>query len=376
MNDLINVGIIIGGRSVECEISLISGLQAYLALDNSKYNKIIFYLDKMNNLYIGDKLSNLSTYKEEMISNLTKVGLINIDNQVYYYNVLKPRKKYPIDIFVPVVHGYGVEDGTISGFLDMYDAIYTSSDLISSATIQDKVLTKALLDKYNIDNIKYEILNEETYDEDYKTNLRFPIIVKPSYLGSSIGVKVVNSFDELHIAILESFNYTNRVLLENALTNYDEYNCAVIKDHDIYITSCVEEVKHTKDILTFVEKYENDLNKLSDATNRIIPALIDNNLENQIRSLSQDIYKLFNLSGVVRIDYLYDNENNQLYVNEINNIPGSLAFYLFEPLNISFTKLLDILIQNAIINFNKKRKKITFFKSNILAKKSSKLMTK
>lgn len=376
MNDLINVGIIIGGRSVECEISLISGLQAYLALDNTKYNKTILYLDKNNNLYVGDKLSDLSTYKEEVITGLTKVELINIDNQVYYYNVLKPRKKYPIDIFIPVVHGYGVEDGTISGFLDMYDAIYTSSDLIASATIQDKVLTKTLLDKYNINNVEYEVINEETYLEDYKTNLKMPIIVKPSYLGSSIGVKVVNSLEELHVAIIESFNYTNRVLLEKALTNYSEYNCAVVKDHDIYITSCVEEVKHTKDILTFVEKYEKDLNKLSDATNRIIPALIDNNLESKIRNLSQDIYKLFNLSGVVRIDYLYDNIENKLYVNEINNIPGSLAFYLFEPLNITFTKLLDILIQNAIITFNKRRKKVTYFKSNILAKKSSKLMTK
>ena len=133
---------------------------------------------------------------------------------------------------------------------------------------------------------------------------------------------------------------------------------------------------HTKDILSFIDKYETDLNKLSNATNRIIPALIDKELETKIKELTSKIYTLFHLKGIVRIDFLFDNLENKLYINEINNIPGSLAFYLFEPLGISFTELLNMLIHNAMITHHQKSQKITTFQSNILTKKSSKLMKK
>ncbi len=368
MDSKINIGVIIGGRSVECEISLISGSQAYLNLDDTKYNKKLFYLDKTNKLYIGNCLENIETFKTNNYTDLKEVSLINKNNQVYYYIINKPRKLYPIDIFIPAVHGYGVEDGTISGYLDMYNATYTSSDLIPSAVIQDKATTKAVLDKYNINNVDYQILLSNK-DE---VKLDLPLIIKPSYLGSSIGISIARTYDELNEGINNAFKYTNKVLLEKLLTNFKEYNCAVIKNKEKYITSSIEEVLHTKDILSFVDKYE-DNNKISDSSNRIIPANISIDLKNKINELSVYIYKIFNLSGVIRIDYLYDTQNEILYVNEINNIPGSLAFYLFEPNNITFKELLDILIHNAIINKHHKNNLITYFKSNVLNNKGLKL---
>ena len=368
MNDLINVGIIIGGRSVECEISLISGSQAYLNIDNTKYNKIIFYLDKNNKMYIGKCLEDIETFKTNKFTDLEEVALINKTKQVYYYKIKKPKKLYPIDVFIPVVHGYGIEDGTIQAYLDMFDATYTSSSLISSATIQDKTLTKALLDKYEIDNVEYQILLSEKDD----IKLDYPFIIKPAYLGSSIGIEVVKTKEELKEKLHNAFKYSNKVLIEKYIENFKEYNCAVIKNKDEYISSCIEEVSHTKDILSFVDKYE-DNNKMSSSTNRIIPANISNDLKTKIEDLSIYIYKIFNLNGVVRIDFIYDTDENILYVNEINNIPGSLSFYLFEPLNISFTKLLDILIYNAIYEKHKKDQLITSFKSNVLNSKGLKL---
>lgn len=372
-DDRIHVGIIIGGRSVECEISLISGLQVYYAIDKSKYHPTIFYLDKSNHLFVGKALSDINTYKLEDIEKLKEVFLHHENNQVYYHYIKRPKKKFPIDIFIPVVHGFGAEDGTIVGMLDLEGAIYSSSDVIPSAIVQDKVATKALLDKFKLPNIEYQVMYENNQLEN---NISFPVIVKPSYLGSSIGINVAKDQQELANALKEAFSYTDKVLVEKALTDFKEFNCAAICDHNKIITSCVEEVMHTKDILSFIDKYENDLNKLSNATNRIIPALIDKKLENEIKELTSNIYTLFHLKGIVRIDFLFDNIEKKLYINEINNIPGSLAFYLFEPLGISFTELLNILIHNAMITHHQKSQKVTTFRSNILTKKSSKLMKK
>ena len=372
-DDRIHVGIIIGGRSVECEISLISGLQAYYAMDKSKYHPTIFYLDKNNHLFVGETLNDINTYKLENIKNLKEVFLHHENNQVYYHYVKRPKKKFPIDVFIPVVHGFGVEDGTVVGMLDLMGAIYSASDVIPSAIVQDKVATKALLDKFMLPNIAYQVLYE---NHPLESDLSFPVIVKPSYLGSSIGINVAKNEQELADALKEAFAYTDEVLVEKALTDFKEFNCAAICDHHQVITSCVEEVMHTKDILSFIDKYETDLNKLSNATNRIIPALIDKELETKIKELTSKIYTLFHLKGIVRIDFLFDNLENKLYINEINNIPGSLAFYLLEPLGISFTELLNMLIHNAMITHHQKSQKITTFQSNILTKKSSKLMKK
>ena len=218
-DDRINVGIIIGGRSVECEISLISGLQAYFAIDKKKYNPTILYLDKNNHLFVGKSLTDLNTYKTDLKKDLEEVFL------VYYHTLKHPRKKYPIDVFVPVVHGYGVEDGTISGYLDMYQAIYTSSQLISSAIIQDKATTKALLDKYQLPNIAYQIINEGS---PFHLEIELPVIIKPAYLGSSIGIQIVKEEAGLTGAVNEAFKYTDRLVIEQVIKclkpNYSRFN--------------------------------------------------------------------------------------------------------------------------------------------------------
>lgn len=373
-NSKIQMGIIIGGKSVEHDISLISGLQANLATNHNKYDTTIFYLSKDNHLYVKKHFTSSNDITYDKLSYKDEVCLCNINKQVYYRYINKPKRIYPIDIFLPVVHGFGTEDGTICGYLDMYNAIYTTSNLIPSAIIQDKWTTKVLLKEKNYPVLHGFTLKEnELLDDD---EIDFPVIVKPVYLGSSIGIHIAKTKDELKEALKEAFQYNEKVVIEKALTHFLEYNCAVVKDHNEVITSCIEEVKHEEDILSFVQKYESDLTKLSNASNRIIPALIDESLEQRIKILSSDVYHYFDLDGVVRIDFLYDLDTETLYINEINNIPGSLAFYLFEPSGISFSKLIDILVNNAMIRFNQKLKKETSFDSNIFERKSFKLMNK
>lgn len=372
-NKLIRLGIIIGGKSVEHEISLISGLQSQNNIDLTKYHTIIFYLDKNNHIYVDDAFKDIETFKDQkkyqqLIKN-KEVFLKNENNQTYYIYYNKPKEKHIVDIFLPVVHGYGVEDGTISAYLDMYNAIYTQSDTIPSAIIQDKVATKAMLKLGNFPVLEGFVAtsNEQISIPSY------PVIIKPAYLGSSIGIKVVKEKNKLQEAVDEAFLYSDKILIEKALTKFKEYNCAVIKDHNRIKTSVIEEINHKEDILTYDEKYLESDGKLSEIKGRIIPANITKTLESKIKELSKEVYEWFSLNGVVRIDFLYDEETSNIYINEINNIPGSLAFYLFEPLNISYKQLLDILITNAIISKQNKNQKISTFNSNILNSKSIKL---
>ena len=375
MNDLkIQVGIMIGGKSVEHDISLISGLQSYFAINKEKYDVIIIYLDKHNHFYTGEKYTDIHTYKENTVDAKDEIYFYKEGEQLYYQYIRKRKKPAPLDVILPVVHGYGVEDGTVAGMLELLEVPYSASRLIPSAVLQDKAVTKAVLKER-----QYPVLPSKTYYE-YETipyeEMDYPVIVKPAYLGSSIGIQVAKSELELQVAVEEAYHYTDKIIIEPALTNYKEYNCAVIKDHQQCIASVIEEVKHEEDILSFVEKYEKDLSKLESSSNRMIPAFLPETLEQTIKEISISLYQYLDLNGVVRIDYLYDNQTDKLYINEVNNIPGSLSFYLFEPMGISFEKLTQILITNAILTKHSTGQKKTTFDSNVFNKKSLKLGAK
>ena len=174
--------------------------------------------------------------------------------------------------------------------------------------------------------------------------------------------------EEATTHINEVFKLTDQIIIEKALTNYKEYNQAIFKEISSYHISLVEEVSTTNEILTFTDKYEQGLNKLSNTSSRTIPAIIPNELLEEISSYTKTIYKSLQVRGVIRIDYLYDTINNQLYVNEINTIPGSYSFYLYDKLDISFTELLNKLIKNALYEHKQKSKLLNTFYSNVLSK--------
>ncbi len=374
-NNLLNIGIIIGGRSVEHDISILSGLQVYHAIDKEKYNVTIFYITKQQEWLTGKALTNLDTYKNENYKNCYQITLYREKNKVHYRSINK-NKKGEIDIFIPVVHGEGIEDGTLSGYLDTLGATYTSADITSSSIAQDKIYTKELLQKENINVVPYIKINYDYYTKELieiiEQNLTLPVIIKPARLGSSIGITVASTTEELRNKILESTKFSSRLLIEKKLTNFKEYNLAIIKEGSQIITSEIEEVIKTDDILSFKDKYQNN-QKYEENTTRIIPADINEELKQNIIEMCKKAYISLNLKGVVRIDTIYDNDTNTLYLNEINTIPGSLSFYLFDKVGINFTKLIDILIKDAIISKNKEKKYLKIFTSNVLNNKTIKL---
>lgn len=376
----LKVGVIIGGRSVEHDISILSGLQVYHALDSKKYQKTLIYLTKENEMLIGSKLTKIETYQKNDFKNCQKIRLISMDNQVYYQ---VKRKKIMIDLFIPVVHGEGVEDGTLAAILDSLKATYVTSDLISSGVAQDKIFAKEILRNYNINVAKDVVISDKsTIEENFQNiieKLKLPVIIKPARLGSSIGITKANNEEEIKKGLLEAMRYTNRIITEEIIgdkADLKEYNCAAFyADQKVYI-SAIEEVISEKDFLSFVDKYTKPLNKLDTSSNRIIPAVIDESLEQLINETTKKIYQILNMRGVVRIDYLYSKKENKLYFNEINAIPGSYAFYLFDKVKIDFTTLLDKLIKQALLETNQKQSKLHYFNSNVLEKKGLKLNQK
>jgi D-alanine-D-alanine ligase len=361
---LLNIGVIIGGESVEHEISLISGLQTILNLDKKKYNVFPIYLTKENEFIYLKKITPDYFKNNHHLNKKTNCYFKRINKTTYLIHKLK---KYKIDCLIPVVHGKGVEDGTIQALSNLLKIPSTSSNILQSAISQNKAVTKKLLKLNNIRMLPFIELDKE-YDikkiNKINETFNYPLIVKPTTLGSSVGIKTAHDKTELLEAIKQAKSYDNSVIIEEKRTNFTEYNIACFSYKGILNLSQIEEVKSNNEFLTFDDKYLDGGLKETTKENRIIPANIDESLEKEIHSFTKTIYKALNATGIIRIDYLFDKETNKLYFNEINTIPGSLAFYLYK--DYSFTALLDSLIKDAVYRFNINENLITSFDTNIL----------
>lgn len=364
-NYFLNIGIITGGSSVEHEISLISALQAILNIDKTKYKIYLIYLTKNNNLIYIKNLKEIKDF-EKYTNKKTNAYIYKEKNKTY---LKTHNKKISLDCIIPIVHGKNTEDGTLSGYLNLLNIPYTSSDITSSSIAQDKAICKRLLRSYQIRLLPFmetnNNINLQKIDK-FIDKHNFPLIIKPSHLGSSIGINTANNKEELIKGINNSLNYDKKLIIEPKLKNFTEYNCAAYKKLSTIITSEIEEVKTNHDILTYDDKYLDGGLKQTDKESRSIPAIISKELEEEIKKTTKQVYEYLNFKGVIRIDYIYDLDKNTLYLNEINTIPGSLAFYLFEGLNIDYSTLLSDLIKQAIIENNTENNLISSFDTNIL----------
>lgn len=344
-----NIGIIYGGKSVEHEVSILTALQVYNNIDKEKYNTELFYITKENTIITASNLNDIDCYKNFNFKNKEEIFFCKENNKTYYKSIKYPKRKgIIIDSVIVCCHGYGVEDGIISSMLNFYNIPNTSSDTLESAIIQDKEYTKILLKQFNINTLDYKVINSTDISDinNIKEELIFPVIIKPAHLGSSIGINIANDKETFENGLKISLKYDNKIIIEPLLQNFQEFNCAIYKYHNDYIISDIEQIENINPIYTYQDKYE------SKEIKKQLPAFISQEETNKIKELTKKIYKLFNLKGVVRIDYI--KHNNILYVNEINNIPGSLSYYLFKYQNISFTKLIDHLIKQSFIEHNKK----------------------
>ena len=325
-----NIAIIYGGKSVEHEISVITALGAYEALKD-KYEVSLLYFNKSNELFLLEEPIFINNKKP------IKISLINGG-----YMCKKHKKR--LDMAILCTHGGAMEGGGLQGLLELYNICYTGSDHITSSILIDKIFTKEILKNNDIPVVEY------TYSKNV-INYSMPCIVKPSRLGSSIGIKVC--YDNLEKSIIEGLEFDERVLIEKYLKEFKEYNIAVLSGDEVVLSN-IEEVYKSDDILSYDDKYKSKSDK------RIIPAIIDEKIENEIKEIALKSTKILNIKGVVRFDFLYD---GKLYLNEINSIPGSLAYYLFD---ISYLDLLENLMKIALLDFQRKAKRKTHFDIDLL----------
>ena len=376
------VAMMFGGKSVEHEVSVISGIQAILSMDTDKYEVIPVYLTKKNEMYIGEKIGQIESYKNinELLKNSQHVIMLNENDKVSL--VPYPPKKFgkntpiEIDLVFPVVHGTNVEDGALQGYFKTIGIPFVGCDVTASAIGMDKFIMKTVLKEYNVPVLDAALYTLSDYaDMDGLMNkieekYGYPVIVKPVNLGSSVGISVAKTRVELANSIDDGFRYSTKILVEHAISNLREINCSVLGDENEAIASECEEPLHTKDILSYEDKYVSNAKsggaKGMASVSRKIPADLSPEKREEVRELAVRSFKALGCNGVSRIDFMIDEDTGKLYFNEINTIPGSLSFYLWEPVGVPYKELLDRMIQLA---FQRKRteESLTFtFDTNIL----------
>ena len=380
------VGVFFGGHSVEHEVSIITALQAIENMDTEKYDIIPIYIAKDNKMYCGEDIGDIKKYKDidALIKNSTQVTLAQKDDKAVLLKInKKPFEKdiYDyIDIAFPIVHGTNVEDGTIEGYLKMFNIPYCESDLTSSAMGMDKYFFKCILKQNNIPSIDGICVFSDEYNEDedaiknrIEKEVGYPVIVKPANSGSSVGISAAKDRKELANSLDEAFNYARKVVVEKAIMNLKEINCSVCGDYEEARASECEEPIKSDEILSYKDKYMGEAKtkgskRSMNAGSLKLPADISKEKKEEIQSLALRTFKLLGCSGVCRIDFIIDQDNNdKVYVNEINTIPGSLSFHLWKAAGVNYKDLL-----NKIIDLALKRKRedddTTFsFTTNILA---------
>lgn len=379
----IKLGVMFGGETVEHEVSIISALQAIQNLNKDKYDVIPIYIAKDRVMYTGDNLLEVESFKNfETAKKIAKeVSLYKKDNKFYLQNTKGIIRKdiTDVDVVLPIVHGNNVEDGTLAGFLDTIGIPYVGPHVLGAALGQDKVAMKQVMSSSNIPIVEYTWFFDTEYLENKDAILKdikklgYPVVVKPATLGSSVGITFVKNEKDIEDALEEAISYDNKIVVEKAVDNLVEVNASVLGNYESQKVSPLEEVMGLDEILSYSDKYlSNSKTKGSGSkgmasTNRIIPARISKNLTKEIQETSKKVFKLLNLSGVCRIDYLIDKKTEKFYVNEPNTIPGSLSFYLWKEADLKYSDLLDEMISIAIKEYKNKSKKTKSFETNILA---------
>ncbi len=403
---MIKVGVFFGGKSVEHEISIISMIEATLRLDENKYEIVPIYIAKNGVMYTGDDLLDLEMYRDMdvLLKRCYRVAVVNDGKKVNVVRVPAPiigkRVLNTIDVAFPIVHGTNVEDGTIAGFFNLLDIPFVGPDVLASSVGMDKILFKKVLKESGLPVVDYVsfysteyVKDEEKILKEIDEKLKYPLIVKPGNLGSSVGIKKVKNQTELIEAVEFAMEFSDRILVENCVGKLKEINCAVLGDVTETVATECEEPILSGEILSYVDKYVGEgktkggkLGKMgprkggklgarkggvggvnNSTEGKKLPADIPPETRDEIQRLAQETFKLLGCSGISRIDFLIDEEINKVYVNEINTIPGALSWYLFEASKKNFTDVLDEAI-NIAIKRHSAREKLTFsYDQNILA---------
>jgi D-alanine-D-alanine ligase len=375
----IRLAVIFGGKSVEHEVSVISAIQAVNNLDGEKYEVFPVYITKNGEFYHGRALTDIEAYADinALIGRCARASFYSADGRVFLaaHNPKKPlrgKSVSEIDAALPAVHGTNVEDGALQGYLKTLGLPFAGSGVLASTVCMDKYVSKILLKEAGfpvLDCLRFTSADNNNPTRIVKTvtdKFPFPVVVKPVNLGSSVGIAKVSAPDGLEEALDTAFSFADAVIVERAVKDLKEINCSVVGDSAEALASECEEPHALDEILSYSDKYLSGGKGLA-SLKRKIPADITPELREKVRRLAADAFKTLNCSGVARVDFLSDIKTGELWLNEINTIPGSLAFYLWEPVGLKYSDLLDKLIALALKRHRLEKEIVYSFDTNILS---------
>ncbi len=333
-----NIAVFFGGTTVEHDISVITGVLTLNSLDATKYNGIPIYIHNDGLWYTGEILRDLDDYANLNLKKLNQVTVVA--GKDYLYSVVKGKKLKPIcqiSTAINCLHGERGEDGSLAGLLSMCEIPLASPSLLASAVSMDKCFTKIVMKGLKIKTLPYVSL---TIGDDVKAvteRLKFPVIIKPACSGSSVGIYTAKNLSELKSGVLGAFRFGEKVIVEPKITDFLEINCACYFDGEKAVVSECEHPISKGEYLSFDDKYTGG--------KREFPADIPKILSDRIKAITEKVYLELNFNGAIRIDYFIKDE--EIYLNEINSVPGSLAFYLFSDTLKGFSVMLDKMVIEA-----------------------------
>ena len=357
------IGVFFGGRSTEHEISVISASQAMHAINAEKYEVVPIYISKQGKWYTGKALLDIQNYRN-IPELLAKVDEVYMEPSFGDYNLYKKKRNLfgsnvikHLDVIIPVLHGSNGEDGIFEGLLETIGIPYAGCNTLSSANGMDKITMKMILKSCGIPVVNFVWFSDkewytrrEEIINQIEKEIGYPVIVKPANLGSSVGIGRACNREELIDKIDGAEIYTTRIIVEDMVEDLQEINCSVLGDCDENQASVLEEPIKSGEILSYEDKYVGGSKgaKGMQASQKRIPADLPGKETKRIQFLARETFRVLSCHGVSRVDMIIDRKTRDIYVNEINTIPGSLSFYLWEATGISFEQLMDKLVELAI----------------------------
>ena len=378
------IGVVFGSRSVEHDVSIVTANQIMDAMDPRHFEPVPIYVDRDGRWYSGPELRRVQAFESsaELLRGCRRVYLKPEPNG----SRLLAESRGPLgrrrvealelDAIFPAVHGTFGEDGTLQGLFELADIPYVGSGVVGSAVGMDKIVMKAAFRAANVPVVRYRSFSRARWEDETDTvldeleaDLRYPLFVKPANLGSSVGISTAKDRAGLRQALEVAASYDRRLLVEEGVAGAREINCAVLgDDREAQASVCEEPIRWT-DFLSYEDKYIQG-DKASGggmaSAKRRIPAEIAPELAKEIQRLAIAAFRAVDAAGVARIDFLYDEPSGQIYANEINTMPGSLSFYLWEPSGVTFPRLIERLIELARRRHRERRRNISTFDSSLL----------
>ena len=353
----LNIGVIFGGKSVEHEISIISAIEAMGYADENKYKIVPIYIDKDNTWYTGEHLKSIINFRDiDLVKRYAKkVALVKMDRSFVLQKLGMFKKNLcVIDIVVPIGHGAYLEDGSLQGYLNMLGVPYAGPSVLGAALGQDKVIQKELLKVNNIPVVNYTWfysyeLSDKKLVQERLSKLKFPVFIKPSSLGSSIGIEIAEDEKDFFKKVKNTIKYDKKILVEEKVNDVKEINISVLGNYKKVEVSEIEEINSNEDFYSFKEKYINNFSKTQEKDKKTKP-IISKEMIEDMKEYAINTFKALDGNGVARIDFLINDKTKKIYVNEINTIPGSLSSYLWKAKKKNQTELFDDLIAIAVDN--------------------------